>query len=92
MLATMRRLSSRRVILDISLKSNARCGVRAQNGKDGKPKTAGLRRKSFLASSHPPILGRMVASHPLFVATNTVPRAPYSFTVLLVRLEVPTNS
>lgn len=44
----MRRLSPQNVILDILVTHVA--AVRAQNSKDGNPKTAELERKSILAS------------------------------------------
>lgn len=86
----MRRLSSQRVILDILVthvaaryaRKIARTAIRKRLDWEGK------------ASSLSSILRRMVPlirAPPLFVATNTVPRAPYLL-LLLVRFEVPTNS
>lgn len=83
-LATMRRLSSQNVILDILVTHIA--AIRAQNSRDSDSKTAGLWEGK--ASSLPSFVGRCLS--PLLVATNTVPHS--LLLLLLVRFEVPTNS
>lgn len=79
----MRRLSSRRVILDILVthvaarhaRKVARTAIRKRLDWEGR------------AASFPSLIGR--CHHPLLVLQQTQFRTPY---LLLVRFEVPTNS